>query len=43
MLRKHIWIEPEWYERIKSEMRNFGFSKPSQFIRYIIIKFFEKK
>lgn len=42
MRRFHLFIEQELYDRLKREMKVHGLTTISSFIRYIIIKFFEK-
>lgn len=42
MRRFHFFIEQKWIDRIKRDMKKHGFSSVSGFIRYIIIKFFDK-
>jgi hypothetical protein len=43
MRRFNFFIEQEWIDRIRRDMRKHGFTTVSSFIRYIIIKFFDKK
>lgn len=42
MRRFNFFIEQKWIDRIKRDARNHGHATVSGFIRYIIIKFFEK-
>jgi len=42
MRRFNFFIEQEWIDRIKRDMKKHGFTTISSFIRYIIIKFFQK-
>lgn len=42
MRRFHLFIEQEWYDRLRRDMKSFGFTTISSFVRYIIIKFFDK-
>lgn len=41
--RFHLFFDEETINLLQSEKRNYGFSTLSSFIRYIIIKFFDKK
>lgn len=41
MKRFHFFIESEWIEKLKKEMKKHGFTKVAPFVRYIIVKFFE--
>lgn len=40
--RFNFFIEQEWIDRIKRDMKNHGHVTVSGFIRMIIIKFFDK-
>lgn len=40
--RLHIFIEQEWFDKLKRDAKSHGFTTVSSFVRYIIIKFFEK-
>ena len=42
MRRFHFFIEQEWLDRLKRDVKLHGFTNVSSFVRYIIIKFFEK-
>ena len=42
MRRFNFFIEQEWIDRVKRDMKKHGHTTVSGFIRYIIIKFFEK-
>lgn len=41
MRRFNFFIEQEWIDRLRRDMRSYGFATVSGFIRYIIIKFFK--
>ncbi len=40
--RFHLFIEQKWIDRLKREMNSYGFTTVSSFVRFIIIKFFDK-
>lgn len=42
MIRFNFFIEKQWIDRIKRDMNKHGFTSVSSFIRFIIIKFFDK-
>jgi hypothetical protein len=42
MVRFNFFIEQKWIDRIKRDMKKYGFTSVSGFIRHIIIKFFDK-
>lgn len=42
MKRINFFIEQEWLDRIRKDMGKYGFTSVASFIRYTIIKFFEK-
>lgn len=42
MRRLQLYMEQEWWDRLKKEKSNQGFTTVSSFIRFIIIRFFEK-
>lgn len=43
MRRFNFFIEQKWLDRMRRDMKSYGFSSVANFIRFIIIKFFEKK
>ena len=43
MRRFHLFIEQEWFDRLKRDAKDHGFTTISSFVRFIIIKFFDKK
>lgn len=42
MRRFNFFIEQKWIDRLKRDMPKYGFNSVASFIRYIIIKFFDK-
>lgn len=42
MRRVHLFIDHDWHNRLKKDMKKHGFNTISSFVRYIIIKFFDK-
>lgn len=42
MKRFNFFLEQKWLDRLEEEKENHGHRSVSSFIRYIIIKFFEK-
>jgi hypothetical protein len=40
--RFHLFIEQKWIDMLKREMNSYGFKTVSSFVRFIIIKFFDK-
>jgi hypothetical protein len=43
MRRFNFFIEQDWINRLEREKKKYGFASVSAFIRYIILKFFDKK
>jgi hypothetical protein len=43
MRRFNFFIEQEWIDRLKRDMKGYGISSVASFIRFIIIKFFDDK
>jgi len=43
MTRFGFLIEQKWLDKLEEEKEKYGQSTVSSFIRYIIIKFFDKK
>jgi len=42
MRRFNFFIEKKWIDKLREEMGKYGFTSVASFIRFIIIKFFEK-
>ena len=42
MRRFNFFIEQKWIDRLKRDSKKYGHSTVAGFIRYIIIKFFDK-
>lgn len=42
MKRLHLYIEQEWWDKLKKEKGMQGFTTVSSFVRFIIIRFFDK-
>jgi hypothetical protein len=42
MIRFNFFIEPDLIDKLKKEKGKFGFTSVASFIRFIIIKFFDK-